>query len=115
LRAGALRHRINLIRQSSTKGTYGDDVVSWSTDKSVWAAVWPIKGNEYYQAQQVSSVVTHRIRIRHTTFSNSTAISARHRIEMKDGARMWEIESVINPEEENRMLDMMCKETTSSG
>jgi len=115
MKAGELRHRINLIRQSSTKGEYGQDVVSWSTDKTVWAAIWPIKGQEYYNAQSVQSVVTHKVRIRHTTFSNTTTITPKHRIELKDGSRMWEIESVINPDERNIYLQLMCKETTSSG
>jgi len=40
MRAGKLRHLVNLIRQHTAKNAYGEDVVTWTTDKTgIWASI----------------------------------------------------------------------------
>lgn len=113
IRIGPLRHRVNILRPDTTKGSYGSDVISWSTDKTVWAAIWPLKGSEYFQAQEIKSSVTHKIRIRYATLNETTAINAKCRFEKIDDERQFEIISPpINFEDRNIYLDIMCAEAT---
>jgi SPP1 family predicted phage head-tail adaptor len=114
MRAGSLRHIVNILKPKIVKNEYGEDsITGWTTDKTVWASIEPIRGNEYFNSQQVSSVVTHRIRIRYTTLSNSTAIGPKNMIETKEGSRKFGIVSPpIDFNLRNRELEIMCKETS---
>lgn len=109
MRAGNLRHRIGIQKKSITKNSYGENVTSWTTDAIVWAAIWPVSGKEYFNAQQVQAGITHKIRIRHRTLSASTRINPECRI--RYGTRYFGIKSVINPDERNIYLDIMCEES----
>ena len=112
MRAGSLRHRINIQTQSSTAGTYGAATITWKDDAELWAAIWPLRGTEYYNAQQVESAITHKFRIRYTTLSDENRISPSCRIRLgdEDNARYFNINSVIDPDERHIYLDIMAVE-----
>ena len=110
MNAGELRHKIAIQKPASTQDSYGQNVVTWSTDSQPWAAIIPMRGREYFDAGRVQSDVSHRIRIRNQTLSATTAIGPACRIRF--GTRYFEIISVIKPDERNIMLDFMCRETS---
>lgn len=112
MRAGNLRHRLNLLRPVTAQNSYGEETVTWSTDKTVWGAVWPLRGNEFFQAQQIKSNLTHKCRIRHTTLSNSTKIGPKCRIEMQNGQQFQISTPPINADMRNIYLEFMCEETS---
>lgn len=103
MRAGALRHRIIIQFRENTRGDYGQEVETWADLVTVWAAIWPIKGREYFSADQVQSEITHRIRIRHRR-----RITPENRISYK--GRIFDIRSIINPDERGEYLDIMATE-----
>jgi len=78
---------------------------TWSTFKTVPASIWPLKGAEYITAMQVTSEISHKIRIRYLA-----DLTPKHRI--KWGSRYFDIEAIINPDERNIYFEMMCRETT---
>lgn len=76
---------------------------TWVDAATVWAAIWPVSANETVQANSMTMVVTHRIRIRYRS-----AMKSAWRVQF--GKRNFAIVSIINPSEGNEWLDLMCKE-----
>lgn len=103
MRAGDLRHRITLQRLEMVQDSYGQPTETWSDVVIVWAAVNPISGREFFQAETINSEVTHKILIRYRQ-----GIEPAMRIKFKD--RIFTIISVINFQEKNEALQLMCKE-----
>jgi len=104
--AGRMRHRVSIQQVTETKDTYGATTRTWATIATVWAAIEPIAGREYFYAQQVQSNVSHRVTIRHRA-----GVTPKMRI-MHD-SRTFEIESVRNLGERDRWLELMCSEVTT--
>ena len=72
-------------------------------DATVWAAIEPLKGSERLRAEQLENPVTHRVSIRHRA-----GVTPKMRI--KFGTRILNIRAVIDPEERNRSLELLCEE-----
>jgi len=75
----------------------------WSEYKSVWAMIKTLQGREYVQAASTQNENTTRFVIRYTT-----GLNADMRIVFK--TRKFEIESIINDDERNKTLTIICKE-----
>ena len=107
LDAGKLRHRITFERFDGTVDTYGDPQTHldehWKPVKSVWAAVDPVSGREFYAAQQSQSEVTHKLRCRYTE-----GIETAMRIRL--GTRKFRIISVLDWELRHESLLILAKE-----
>jgi SPP1 family predicted phage head-tail adaptor len=100
---GRLRNKIDIEIQS-TSNEYGSQSETWTVFLSqVCASIDPISGKEYFSSNAVNPEVTHKVRMRY-----SAGINPKMRV--KFGARYFYIESVINFEERNRELLLMCKE-----
>ena len=113
VRAGLLRHRVNILRSDVSQNSYGEETVSWSTDKTVWASIEPMRGREYYEAKAIQSLATHRIRMRYTTLSNTTRIGPKHRIEKVADERVFSIlEPPRDVDERKIYLEFLCGEAT---
>lgn len=109
MRAGLLRHRIIVEKKSSTANTFGERTVSWTSNRGAWASISPLVGNQLFTAQQVQADITHKIRTRYMTLAASTVIRPGY-CRVKYGDRIFTIRSVINPDERNIYLDMICSE-----
>lgn len=101
---GKLRHRIALLKQVNEVNDYGASTQSWKRVATVWADVRPLSGREYFSAQQVQSEVTTQIWLRHIEGIKPT-------MKVKFGKREFEILSVLNTQERDVSLQLMCKET----
>ena len=101
---GKLRHRITLLRQVNEVNDYGASTQIWKRVATVWADVRPLSGREYFSAQQVQSEVTTQIWLRHIEGIKPT-------MKVKFGKREFEIISVLNTQERDVSLQLMCKET----
>lgn len=103
MRAGDLRNRIKIQQKSVTRDTFGGETVTWTDVVTVWAAIEPISGREYYAAQQVQAEASTRIRIRYYA-----GITTSMRVLW--GTRYFDILSVIDIQERGREIHLMCKE-----
>ena len=103
---GKLRHRITLLKQVNEVNDYGASVQIWRTVATVWAEVRPLSGREYFSAQQVQSEVTTQIWLRHIDGIKPT-------MKVKFGKREFEILSVLNTQERDVSLQLMCKEAVN--
>lgn len=100
---GRLRQRITLQKQVNVRNSYGSVVTEWQNMTTVWAEIKPISGREYFASQQVQSEVTTQITLRYLADIEPT-------MRVKFNERHFEIISVINPQERNITLQLMCKE-----
>lgn len=102
MEAGELRHRITLLNPADELDGTGQPA-SYSDWATVWAAVNPLSGRDLFAAQQLQSEVTHRVKIRYRAGVNSA-------MRVRFGTRIFEIDSVIDPEERHEELHLMCTE-----
>lgn len=102
MQIGKLRHRINILAPSKTHDAAGQpgDPIAFST---AWAQITALLGRELAQAQQVVSEVTHRITIRYR--KNITA-----EMFVQYQARVFQIQAVLNPDEQTKLLQLLCVE-----
>jgi SPP1 family predicted phage head-tail adaptor len=105
MRAGKLRHKIIIQRKSTaiTRGDYGEETQGWTTFKELHAEIDPPKSREFFATGQTQAEVTTRVRIRYIPNIEPT-------MRVKFGSRYMNINSIINPDERNRELIMMCNE-----
>lgn len=104
---GSLRHRIILQDLVIIPNTLGEGEETWVDRGTIWAEIRPLRGNEFWMAQQVNSKITHKITTRY--YQNIDSVNR-----LKFGDRLFEIISVINPDERCSELNFLCEEVTSS-
>lgn len=85
-------------------GKKGRAFATWVSDVS--ARIQPLSGEERSQFGQMRSIVTHKIYIEPITNSDITAINCR----IKYGTRYFDIDTVRNIDEQNRLITLECIE-----
>jgi len=103
LRAGPLRNRVTIQTPTVTQDGQGASVTTWATLVKTYAAIWPLRGKEFFEAQQLGGEISHRVRLRYYP-----GLSIKDRILW--GSRYLKINSIINLDERNAELEMMCTE-----
>jgi len=104
MRAGTLRHRIQIQQKTVTQNTYGEEIVAWAELTTVWGSVEDLSGREFYEARQVPAAeVTTRVCIRYRSDVEPT-------MRVIHGGRTLEIVSVLDPEGRKRETILMCRE-----
>jgi SPP1 family predicted phage head-tail adaptor len=105
MRAGQLRHRIEIQRPSVTRDATGAEIKAWSALVALWAHVQTLNGSERILQTQANATLTHTIVIR-----NYAGISPVMRVRW-DG-RLFEIHSVVADERDQQMT-LLCTELVS--
>ncbi len=103
IRAGKLRHRVTIQQKSVTRNTFGEEVVTWQDVATVWAAIEPLRGREFFESQQINAEVTTQITIRYRD-----GIAPEMRIIYN--SKIYDIQAAINTEERDKELILLCKE-----
>lgn len=103
MRAGELRHQIQIQAPSKTRNAYGEEISSWVTVATVWSKISPLQGREYYEAQKINAEATHEIKIRYRA-------GLRPDMRFLYGRRIFPIESIKNTDERNIELICLCTE-----
>jgi len=106
IRAGRLRHRVEIQRATETVDAVGGVARTWKTIARRWGGVEPLTGSEFMNADQVSSTVSHRIMLR----AGGLSISPKDRIVFK--TRVFGVESVMDRDERGKVLTVMATEDT---
>lgn len=100
--SGLLRERVTIQAPTEQQNQFGEATVTWSDVATVWGSVQGLSAREYLAAQQVDSVITHKIRIRFFE-----GLTHSHRIVWR--GRIMEISSVL--ERETRTVhEILAKE-----
>lgn len=106
MRSGRLRHRLTLQSKTTTQDAYGAAVVSWVDQGTVWGAIEPLSGKEYFAQEQVQSEARVRIVMRYKSGINTTW-------RVKHDGLYYDIEEVINHDLRNRMITIMARQGVS--
>lgn len=100
---GELNKRVTIQTNTATRGTTGQAIEAWTDTATRWAAIEPLTGREYWQAQQVNAEMTVKITIRYYA-----GLTVKNRV--KYGSRYFDILSTQNLNEGNKFMVLMCKE-----
>ncbi len=102
---GKLDHRVTLVTYTETQQVDGSGTYPVFADiKTVWAQVTPMKGLVRFDTKQIGEEITHRVIIRY--YPNT---SSEWWIRYKN--RHLRIRSVTNLGEDNRFIELLCRET----
>ena len=108
MRAGRMRHPIKVQRATTTStNAYGEPTLGWLNLFSSWAQITPLTGRELFAAQQVNSETTHGVRMRHNP---GETVTPKDRITFNDGNTILNIIQIMNVDERDRELELLCKE-----
>lgn len=102
--AGSLRHYVSLWEdRGSVRGEHNLPYPRWVRVAQFYASIEPVGGREFFQAQQVQSSVSYRIRCRYLP-----SITSKQQI--RYGTRTFDIQAVLNTEERNEWLEIIAVE-----
>jgi len=108
LRAGGLRQRVTLVQPGTTKDSFGGTTPGGGTSLGeVWASIEGLSGRDALAAQAFTSAVTHLVTIRWMP-----GVLASQQV--KFGARTFQIQAVLNPDERTKVLKLLCVEVNDS-
>jgi len=103
MKIGQLRHRLEIQEKKSVKDEWGNQVSEWFTVATAWAAIEPIRGEEYWAAGAQQGETIHRVTMRYVP-----CVTPKHLLLFGD--RILEIESTLNLAERSRLVELLCKE-----
>lgn len=106
MRIGSLRHKIEIQERLTFRDAMGGEIVSWEAFCYAWASIEPLIGREYFAARQTQATTTHRMRMRY-----QSGIKPYHRVQWAE--RYFNIDAILNPEERNEELVLLCSEATA--
>jgi SPP1 family predicted phage head-tail adaptor len=106
MRAGRLRKRLVLQSKTEARDAYGGTVITWTDEATVWGAIEPLSGREYFSQQAVQAESKVRIVLRYYA-----GISTSWRV--SHGGLFYNIEDVLNHDTRNRQITLMCREGVS--
>lgn len=100
---GRLNKKVKIQSLTNLKNEYGELEEVWQDLKEVWAEVKPLTGRSFFSAQQINSEITHSVIIRYIKDMKPSM-----RVMYRD--RFFEILYIMDFNEENKALQLMCKE-----
>lgn len=74
MKAGKLDRRVQIKVKTSSRDSYGAEILTYSVLATVWAEVVPISGREYFAAAQFVPEATLKIRMRFREDFDETAL-----------------------------------------
>lgn len=109
MHAGRLNKKITIEQPTETQDGTGQAVKSWSTYSQPWAAIEPLRANEFISSQQIVGEATVRIRVR-----ADSGITEKMRVNWN--GKIYNIEGPpINISERDREMHLMCSEGANDG
>ncbi len=108
MRAGLLRHRIEIQEQTQTADAGGQLIRTWSTVFTRWGEILPLRGKEKVEAEQIKSKTTVKIRLRYCA-----ALTTEYRL--KHIGKFYNIESLINVGEREIIHEINAIEVEDEG
>jgi SPP1 family predicted phage head-tail adaptor len=100
---GEFRHIITFQKETNIENAYGETDNIWEDVLQTRGGIYPISGKEFYAAERVNSELSHKVNMRYVP-----NITPDLRINFE--GRIFQIISVINFQERNVELQLLCKE-----
>lgn len=103
-----LRHRITIQKRQISRDEEGNSIETWVDLVTIWSAVEPIRGREYWAASAVQAENDIRIRIRHRRDITTEMRVIYHN-------RVYNIRSVIDVNELHKETHLIVRELVAGG
>jgi SPP1 family predicted phage head-tail adaptor len=103
MRAGSLRHLVSIESYTETRDSFGGVSNTWAEFSKAYANIVPLSGKEKYVSAEKYATSTHQITIRYLD-----GVDPKMRVVY--GTRMFEIVSVINTGERDKMMQLIVEE-----
>ena len=103
INAGRLKKHIEIWRYIDTVNEAGSDVNQLTKIKTVYGEIRPVRGTEYTEYYKELHNLSVKITIRYYADLRATDVLKYHDTQ-------YLIQSIINPEEANYILEVMCTE-----
>lgn len=104
MRAGTLRHVVEVQTKTITQNTIGEGIETWATSYTRRCSVEQLSGNEAMVAAQVTAGATHKVTMRH-----DKGLTTANRLKFK--GRYFDINAINNVDEMNHEMILICKES----
>ena len=101
LPAGSLCHSVIVERVSTVQDDAGQPVANWLPVRTTRASIEAVTGREVFHNQQLASQLTHTIKMRWSPVVIAPGMRVRF------GIKLYEIQSVENVSERNRVLKLL--------
>ena len=101
-----MRHKITIQSPAGSSDALGERTTVWSDMAKVFASVEPLRSTEIIAASQSQMEVTHRVILRY----DSALASMTHGWRLLFGERVFVINGIINRDERDRQLELLCIE-----
>lgn len=111
---GKMRHRISLAVPSGMQDSTGavpQTLSSWKTVLTCWAKIDAMNGKDQEAASSYVSSVSHQIIIR---YPRGIASQITNACVVWFNKRTFQVMAVLNPNETNKMLVLLCTEINNS-
>lgn len=105
---GQLRHSVTIERPAETRGQMGSQKKAWAPICQTWARVQPLSGRALEVAQALHAEVTVKVTIRYRADVDETC-----RVVYR--GTNYAVQYVLNPDEQNRELQLYCTTGVSDG
>ena len=103
MRAGPLRHLVEVQRATEGRASDGGVTQTWSTLASRRASIEPLNGREFFEQAATQADISHRIRMRHFE-----GLTPKDRIVFR--SRVFELEHVRNVNERGVITECLARE-----
>ena len=104
IQPGELNRQVVVEQRSTTRGTMGEEIDSWTTYKKVWCKVLPGRGQEAAIARRETGRLE-------TKFWCRYFAGLHQKMRLNMGGRYFNILSIANLDERNRFLEVTAVET----
>ncbi len=108
---GRLQHQVVLRRRAAPQDALGQGANTWVDVATVWAAIEPLRGREFFAAGQLQAAVETRITLRWRDGVRAEDCC----IWWPARAKLYAITAVIEPNAAGRVLELMCVEGIRDG
>lgn len=106
-KSGELRERVVFQFQQSSDDGYGNTEGAWADGPTVAARIQPLRGAETVQAARLAGRQPVKITIRWS--SATAAITPDWRVQDVRSGVIYNVRSVVNPDEHKRFLELECE------
>jgi SPP1 family predicted phage head-tail adaptor len=103
VRAGQLRHQIQIYAPVDAIDSFGDDELQYQLMATVWGSIEPLSGRDLWYANQIRADATNKITLRYTS-----QISSAHRLVWN--GRVYEPGPQLSTQERGYELTVLCTE-----
>ena len=101
IRAGRLRHRVEILRKSTVQAEHGHFTGEPTVERTARASIEPLNGREFFAGEQVNAETDTRIRMR---FFEGLLPQD----QIRHGSELYDIKGIIDPLKKGRELVIMA-------